>query len=83
MGMTADLARGALLTLVALLVFVPARRLALAQWSGDPRISRGVVVAAAAAVAGAAAWKVFHATPGARWLFLCGLAGGLTVLALR
>jgi mannose/fructose/N-acetylgalactosamine-specific phosphotransferase system component IIC len=82
-GMTADLARGALLTFVALEILVPLQRAALAHWDSDPRVSRACVVATATAVAGAAAWKVFHATSGARWLFLGGLAAGLSLLALR
>jgi mannose/fructose/N-acetylgalactosamine-specific phosphotransferase system component IIC len=82
-GMTADLLRGALLTFVALLILVPAQRLALSAWHLDARLSRALVVTVASAVAGAAAWKVLHSTSGARWLFVGGLAIGLALLSIR
>ena len=82
-GLTADLARGALLTAIALALLVPAQQHALASWQSDDRLSRAVVAAIAAAVAAGAVWKVFHSTGGARWLFLSGLAGGLLLLAIR
>jgi hypothetical protein len=41
------------------------------------------VTAVAATVAAAAVWTIFHATPGARWLFVGGLAAGLLLLAIR
>jgi hypothetical protein len=54
---------------------------AVAQhWTLDPRTSRAIVVGIAAAVAVAAVWKVFHTTPGTRWLFACGLAVGVGLL---
>ena len=83
LGMTADLGRGALLTLAALLVFHPIVRASLALWSSDPRLSRAVVVGAAASVAGGAAWKLLHGTSGAHTLFLGGLAIGLATLLVR
>jgi hypothetical protein len=52
-------------------------------WSLDARLSRAVVVAAAAAVAAGAVWKLFHNTPGARWYFAGGLAIGLLLLVAR
>lgn len=82
-GMTADLVRGALLTFVALALLAPLQQTVLAHWATDARASRAFVVAAAAMVAGAAAWKVLHATALARWFFLGGLVAGLTVVALR
>ena len=82
-GMTADLARGALLTAIALALLGPADRAVLASWQADPRISRAVVAGLAAAVAAGAVWKVFHSTAGARWLFLGGLVAGLALLAAR
>src|SRR6185312_10087239 len=62
-GMTADLARGFVLTAIAYAL-----------------LSRSMVVGVAASVAGGAAWKLFHSTNGARWLFLGGLAVGLFML---
>lgn len=82
-GLTLDLLRGGSLTFVTLLALNPLVRFALTHWSGSNRLSRAVVVGAAGAVAAAAAWKIFHALPGARWLFLGGLATGLLALQLR
>jgi len=82
-GLTADLARGGLLTAAMLAIALPAQTFALGAWSSDPRVSRAVVVAVAASVAVGAVWKVVHAAPGARWLLLGGLAVGLALLALR
>jgi PTS system mannose-specific IIC component len=82
-GLTADFVRGALLTLIALLVFGPVVQASVALWGVDERISRAVVVTLAAAVAAAAVWKLFHGTEYARLLFLGGLVGGLSMLGLR
>jgi mannose/fructose/N-acetylgalactosamine-specific phosphotransferase system component IIC len=82
-GLGLDFLRGAALTSVALIVLGPVVRASVMTWGADVRISRAVVVALAAGVAGAAVWKLFHATPYARLLFLGGLAGGLALLALR
>lgn len=83
LGLTADFIRGALLTSIALLAFSPIADAAEGLWTIDARVSRAVVVGIAASVTGAAAWKLFHTTPGARWLFGAGLACGLTVLAVQ
>ncbi len=82
-GLTADLLRGALLTAAALLAFHPLADAAVRLWTVDGRYSRATVVTVSAAVAGAAVWKIFHATRGARQLFLAGLVAGLGLLALR
>jgi len=80
MGMTADLARGVLLTAIAYVLLAPLSTWCLARWSIDAQVSRAIVVAAAASVAGGAAWKLFHSTAGARWFFVGGLAVGLFLL---
>jgi PTS system mannose-specific IIC component len=80
-GIAADLVRGFLLTLLALLVTIPAQSAALARWHTPGRESRAVVVGLAAMVAGGAVWKLVHAVPRARWLFLGGLLCGLAVMA--
>jgi PTS system mannose-specific IIC component len=82
-GMTADLARGMLLTAIAYTLLAPLAAWCIAHWSIDARLSRAIVVAAAASVAGGAAWKLFHATAGARWFFVGGLAVGLFFLFVR
>lgn len=81
-GMTADLLRGALLTVLAYAVLSPIADFALRAWTVDARVSRAIVVGVASTVASAAAWKIFHSTPGARWLFLGGLALGLGLLGV-
>ncbi|MFL5580434.1 MAG: PTS sugar transporter subunit IIC [Gemmatimonadaceae bacterium] len=81
-GLTADLVRGGLLTYVALLILHPLFHLVIDAWHVDARLSLAVVIGAAAMVAGGAVWKIFHATPGARWCFLGGLAVGLALLVL-
>lgn len=81
-GLTLDLVRGALLTLLALAVLSPTVGLILGLWRTDARVARAVVVGVAATVAAGAAWKLFHLTPNARWLFLGGIAVGFGVLYL-
>ncbi|HJU69367.1 MAG TPA: PTS sugar transporter subunit IIC [Gemmatimonadaceae bacterium] len=82
-GITADFARGGALTLIAMLTLDPLSRAMAALWSLDARLSRAVVIAAAAAVAAGATWKLFHNTPGARWYLLGGLAIGLALVMAR
>ena len=83
MGMTADLVRGAVLTGVAYALLAPLASLSIARWNVDARLSRSMAVAIAASVAGGAAWKLFHATLGARWFFVGGLVLGLFWLFVR
>jgi mannose/fructose/N-acetylgalactosamine-specific phosphotransferase system component IIC len=82
-GLTADLLRGGLLTLIALTALRPAVDLAATRWAVNAPTSRSLVVGAAATIAVAAVWKVFHATPGTRWLFGAGLLGGLALVVWR
>lgn len=83
MGMTADLARGAILTGIAYAVLAPIADFCMGHWDIDARLSRSLAVAIAASVAGGAAWKLFHSTHGARWFFVSGLVVGLFWLFLR
>lgn len=80
-GLTLDALRGFLLTWCTLLLLRPGMTWAVEHWRVDGRISRAVVVGAAATVATGAAWKVLHGMAGARWFFLGGLAAGLLLLA--
>ena len=82
-GMTADLLRGFVLTVVAWSLFSPLTRVALSEWTIDARVSRAMTVAVATSVAVAAAWKLFHGSVVARWLFVAGLGISVTVVALR
>ncbi|HKO15104.1 MAG TPA: PTS sugar transporter subunit IIC [Gemmatimonadaceae bacterium] len=81
-GLTADLLRGAVLSAVAYAVFAPITAVTLQLWRTDAQISRAVVVALAASVAGAAAWKIFHTVHGVRWFFVGGLVVGLVIVGL-
>lgn len=82
-GLTADIVRGFLVTLGAMLVFHGLIAAIVATWSTDARYSRAVVVAIVAAVSGGAIWKIFHSVPGARFLFVAGLALGALVVVSR
>jgi PTS system mannose-specific IIC component len=82
-GITADLIRGALLTAAAVAVFAPLNEASLALWSLDARTSRAIPVAVATSVAAGAAWKLFHGSLPARWLFVAGLGVGFTVMVVR
>jgi mannose/fructose/N-acetylgalactosamine-specific phosphotransferase system component IIC len=81
-GIGGDLVRGFALTVVALGAAQPLVRRALAGWSVDARWSTAFVVTVAAIVAGGAVWKLVHAVPRARWLFLGGLAIGLVAMRI-
>ncbi|MBP6773285.1 MAG: PTS sugar transporter subunit IIC [Gemmatimonadaceae bacterium] len=81
-GMTADLARGAVLGVAA---YVPAALLAAwcdARWSVDAALTRAIVVTAVAAVAATAVWKDFHAISGTRRLFLLSLSVGTILVVI-
>jgi PTS system mannose-specific IIC component len=82
-GLTADFVRAALLTTVAYALLFPVAQATLGVWTLSESLSRGFVVSAAAGVAGAAAWTIFHSARGARWYFAGGLLIGLLVLFVR
>ncbi len=82
-GMTADVARGFLLTVLSVAVFAPLTEASLARWTFGPRLSAAVTVGVATAVAAGATWKLFHGSLVARWLFAAGLGVGFTLLAVR
>ncbi len=82
-GLTADLIRGFLVTLGAMLVFHGLIKAIVATWATDARYSRAVVVAIVAAVSGGAIWKIFHSIPRARLLFVAGLAVAAFVVVTR
>jgi mannose/fructose/N-acetylgalactosamine-specific phosphotransferase system component IIC len=76
-GMTADLLRGGLLTVIAYAALAPTVHASIAVWGMDARASRALVVGVAASVAAAAAWKLFHGISHARLYFAAGLLIGL------
>jgi PTS system mannose-specific IIC component len=79
-GLTSDAVRGGLLTMAALMVFVPVARAVHAHGSFSAETTRAVVVMCAGAVSGGAIWKIVHTTKGAPWLFLGGLVAGALLL---
>ncbi|HVE80085.1 MAG TPA: PTS sugar transporter subunit IIC [Gemmatimonadaceae bacterium] len=79
-GLTADLVRGGLLTLGALLALDPVVRASLALFETDARLSRAFVTAVTGTVAAAAMWKILHATPHAVWYLAGGLLIGFALL---
>jgi len=82
-GLTADLIRGFLVTLAAMLVFSPLMKAIVGSWSTDATLSRGAVVAVVAAVSAGAIWKIFHGIGRARFLFVAGLAIGAVILVAQ
>lgn len=81
-GLVADFVRGLVLTAAALALLLPVQDLVLERWHADARVSRAIVVAIAATVAGGAVWRLVHAVPRARWLFLAGLLVGFAALGV-
>ncbi|HEY9429781.1 MAG TPA: PTS sugar transporter subunit IIC [Gemmatimonadaceae bacterium] len=82
-GLTADIARGFLLTLIALLLWLPLASWVLSHWTLGRTPSHVVLAAVAAAVAGSAAWRISQGVRLARWCFLGGLVAGIAILVLR
>ncbi len=82
-GLTVDLVRGFAVTIAATAVFAPLTTAALARWSLDAQVSRSIAVGVATSVAAGAAWKLFHSSVPARWMFFAGLAAGLGIMVTR
>ena len=82
-GLTADAVRAAVLTTVAYALLFPVAQATLGVWSLSEALSRGFIVSIAAAVAGTAAWTIFHSARGARWYFAGGLIVGLFILFVK
>ena len=81
-GMTMDMLRAGLVTMVGMIIFSPLVRAIVAIWGSESAPSRAVVVVIAAIVAGGALWKVFHSIPRVVWLFLGGLLASTILLAM-
>ncbi len=82
-GLTADLVRGATLTLLALMVAWPISGWAIDAWRLGAVETRGALISGAAAVAASAVWKVLHGYSVTRRLFVAGLAVGTMLVGLR
>jgi PTS system mannose-specific IIC component len=81
-GMTMDMLRAALVTIVGMIIFSPLVRAIVAIWGSESAPSRAVVVVIAAIVAGGALWKVFHSVRRVVWLFLGGLLASTILLVM-
>ncbi|MEO6444938.1 MAG: PTS sugar transporter subunit IIC [Gemmatimonadaceae bacterium] len=81
-GMTADLARGALMTAIGIVAFAPVVRWALPQWTSNAALSGAVLMAMAGIIAAAAVHKVFHLVLHTRWWFAGGIVLGLALLGI-
>ncbi len=81
-GMTMDMLRAGLVTMVGMIIFTPLVRAIVAIWGSESAPSRAVVVVIAAIVAGGALWKVFHSIRRVVWLFLGGLLASTILLAM-
>ncbi len=80
-GMSVDLMRATLLSLVA---YIPAKAVSGwtdAHWSVADGPTRAAVITCVAAVAATAVWNDFHAISGTRRLFLASLAVGTLLVA--
>jgi len=82
-GMSMDLLRAGLVTLIAMMIFGSLVRAIVAVWGSDSAPSRAVVVIIAAIVAGGALWKVFHSVRWVLWFFLAGLLTWALLLMAR
>jgi PTS system mannose-specific IIC component len=82
-GLTADLARGAAVAAVAVLVARPLVAWAASAWRLDAGSSLAVTAAATATVAAGALWKRAAGAADARWYLAGGLALGGAVAWLR
>jgi mannose/fructose/N-acetylgalactosamine-specific phosphotransferase system component IIC len=71
-GMSLDLLRGGLVTVVAMVIFAPLVKAIVAVWGSESAASHAVVVVIAAVVAGGALWKIFHSVRRVWWFFLAG-----------
>ena len=81
-GMSLDLLRGGAVTFVAMIVFSPLVRAIVVIWGTEPDLSRAVVVATAAIVAGGALWKVFHSVRHVLWFFFAGLLASVAIVGM-
>ncbi|HKS07736.1 MAG TPA: PTS sugar transporter subunit IIC [Gemmatimonadaceae bacterium] len=79
-GLTADLARGSVVTLVALAVLWPAFTVLSARWSGDADTERTLLAGLTSALGGATIWMLVRGTTGSRLLILAGTAVGMVLI---
>jgi mannose/fructose/N-acetylgalactosamine-specific phosphotransferase system component IIC len=82
-GLTMDLVRGGLVTLIAFAVLRPISSAVVAIWHSSAVYSPAVVLTLATIVAASALYKIFHGVPKAAILFGAGLVGGIGMLVLQ
>ena len=82
-GMSLDLLRAALVTIVAMTIFAPLVKAIVAVWGSESAASHAVVVVVAAVVAIAALWKVFHSVKHVLWFFFGGVLIWIFLLMTR
>ena len=82
-GMSLDLLRAALVTIVAMIIFAPLVKAIVAVWGSESAASHAVVVVVAAVVAIAALWKVFHSVKHVLWFFFAGALIWILYLVTR
>lgn len=75
-GVAFDLLRGGLVTLVALLLAIPAFEALAPRWTGDLALERVVISGLTAALGAATVWMLVRGAPAARRLLVAGLAMG-------
>jgi mannose/fructose/N-acetylgalactosamine-specific phosphotransferase system component IIC len=81
-GLSGDLIRGGLITLIGLVLLAPINRAVIGIFTMSPVVSRATIVSIASAVGIAAVWKVVRTTSGAPWLLLAGLGVGAVAAGL-
>ncbi len=81
-GLTMDLVRGGIVTLIAFAVLRPISGAVVAIWRSSAVYSPAVVLTLATIVAASALYKIFHGVPKAAILFGAGLIGGIGMLVL-
>jgi len=82
-GMSLDLLRAGLVTIIAMMIFAPLVKAIVNVWGSESAASHAVVVVIAATVAGAALWKVFHSVRRVFWFFLAGVLVWAVLLVTR
>lgn len=82
-GATADLARAGGIALLAATIALPLVRWIAVQPAPLAPYAMPMLASLGGAVAGGAAWKMFHSTAGTRWFGLAGLAIGIAIALVR
>lgn len=79
-GLLRDLARGALVTAVALAVLTPAYGAMSAHWGGGAAVERALIAGLTSALGAATIWMLVRGTTGARALIAVGLVIGVVLV---